>query len=46
MKTANFIALLGALLLTGVEVLIMDYDARQRVVLYQAEAVAALAARG
>jgi hypothetical protein len=39
-------ALLVALLLTAAEFLVMDYDARQRVVLYQAEATLALAARG
>jgi hypothetical protein len=44
MKTTNFVALLAALLLTAAEFLIMDYDARQRVVLYQAEAAAAVAA--
>jgi hypothetical protein len=44
MKTANFVALFAALLLTAAEFLVMDYDARQRVVLYQSEAVAALAA--
>jgi cell division protein FtsL len=46
MKIANVVALLAALLLTAVEVLVMDYDARQRVALYQAEAASALAARG
>jgi hypothetical protein len=45
MKTTNVVALLAALLLTAAEFLIMDYDARQRVVLYQAEAATALAAR-
>jgi hypothetical protein len=45
MKTINFVALLAALLLTAAEFLVMDYDARQRVVLYQAEAATAFAAR-
>ena len=38
--------LLAALLLTVAEVLVFEYDARQNVVLYQAEAASALAARG
>jgi len=46
MKAANLIALLAALLLTAAEFLVMEYDARQRVVLYQAEAARALAPRG
>jgi hypothetical protein len=44
MKTTNVVALLAALLLTAAEFLVMDYDARQRVALYQAEAAAAVAA--
>jgi len=46
MKITKLLALLAALLLTAAEVLVMDYDARQNVVLYQAEAARALAARG
>jgi len=45
MKTANFVALFVAVLLTAAEFLVMDYDARQRVVLHQAEALATLAVR-
>jgi hypothetical protein len=40
------IARLAALLLTVAEFLVFEYDARQNVVLYQAEAASALAARG
>lgn len=46
MKVINFVALLGALLLTAGEFLIIQHDARQHVVRYQAEAAAALSARG
>jgi cell division protein FtsL len=46
MKITNLLALLAALLLTAAEVLVMDYDARQNVALYQAEAARVLAARG
>jgi len=46
MKIPNLLALLAALVLTAAEVLVMDYDARQNVALYQAEAARALAARG
>jgi len=50
MKVTNLVALLAALLLTAAEILVFEYDARQNVVLYQAEAQAeaasALAARG
>jgi len=42
MKVANFFALLAALLLTVGEFLVIDYDARQQVVRYQAEAASAL----
>jgi hypothetical protein len=45
MKTANFVALVVGLLLTAAEFLVLDYDARQRVALYQAEVTTALAAR-
>jgi len=45
MKVANFFALLAALLLPAGEFLVIDYDARQQVVRYQAEAASALAAR-
>ena len=45
MKVTNLVALLAALLLTAGEFLVMDYDARQHVVRYQAQAVSALAAR-
>jgi hypothetical protein len=45
MKVTNLVALLAALLLTAAEFLVMEYDARQRVVLYQAEAARTLAAR-
>ena len=46
MKVTNLVALLAALLLTAAEFLVFEYDARQNVVLYQAEAASALAARG
>jgi hypothetical protein len=46
MKVTNLVALLAAVLLTVAEFLVFEYDARQRVVLYQAEAASALAARG
>jgi hypothetical protein len=46
MKVTNLVALLAALLLTVAEFLVFEYDARQNVVLYQAEAASALAARG
>ena len=46
MKVTNLVALLAALLLTATEFLIFEYDARQNVALYQAEAVSALAALG
>ena len=46
MKVTNLVALLAALLLTAAECLVFEYDARQNVVLYQAEAASALAARG
>jgi hypothetical protein len=46
MKVTNLVALFAALLLTVAEVLVFEYDAQQNVVLYQAEAAAALAARG
>ena len=45
MKTSNFVALAVGLLLTAAEFLVMDYDARQRAALYQAEVTATLAAR-
>ena len=45
MKVTNLVALLAALLLTAGEFLVMDYDAQQHVVRYQAEAIRALAAR-
>jgi cell division protein FtsL len=45
MKATHFVALFAALLLTATEFLVMDYDARQRAVQYQAEAASALAAR-
>jgi hypothetical protein len=45
MKVTNLVALLAALLLTAGEFLVMQYDARQHVVRYQAEAIGALAAR-
>jgi hypothetical protein len=45
MKVTNLVALLAAVLLTAAEFLVFEYDARQNVALYQAEA-AALAARG
>ena len=45
MKTTNVVALLCALLLTAAEFLVIDYDTRQRVVLFQAEAATAVAAR-
>jgi len=45
LTTANLVALLAALLLTAGEVLIMQYDAQQRVVRYQAE-IHAAAERG
>jgi hypothetical protein len=45
MKVTNLVALLAALLLTAGEFLVMDYDARQHVVRYQAEAISALEAR-
>jgi hypothetical protein len=45
MKVTNLVALLAALLLTAAEFLVFEYDARQNVALYQAEA-SALAARG
>jgi hypothetical protein len=41
MNTMKFVAILAALLLTSVEVLVIDYDARQRAVQYHAEAEAA-----
>jgi cell division protein FtsL len=43
MKTT--VALLVALLLTATEFLVMDYDTRQRVALYQAQAATVLGAR-
>jgi hypothetical protein len=43
MKVTNLVALLAALLLTVAEFLVFEYDARQNVVLYQAEAASALA---
>ncbi len=46
MKVTNLVALLAALLLTAAEFLVFEYDARHNVVLYQAEAASALAARG
>ena len=46
MKVTNLVALFAALLLTVAEVLVFEYDARQNVVLYRAEAASALAARG
>jgi hypothetical protein len=46
MKVTNLVALFAALLLTVAEVLAFEYDARHNVVLYQAEAAGALAARG
>ena len=46
MKVTNLVALFAALLLTVAEVLVFEYDARQNVVLYQAEAASALAVRG
>jgi hypothetical protein len=46
MKVTNLVALFAALLLTVAEVLVFEYDARQNVALYQAEAASALAARG
>jgi hypothetical protein len=46
MKVTNLVALFAALLLTVAEVLVFEYDARQNVVLYQAEAASALAGRG
>jgi hypothetical protein len=46
MKVTNLVALFAALLLTVAEVLVFEYDARQNVVLHQAEAASALAARG
>jgi cell division protein FtsL len=39
------VALFAALLLTAAEFLVMDYDTRQRVVLYQAQAPTAIAVR-
>jgi hypothetical protein len=45
MKVTNVVALFGALLLTAAEFLVMDYDARERVVHYQAEAASAIAAQ-
>ena len=46
MKVTNLVALLAALLLTVAEFLVFEYDARQNVALYQAEAASALATRG
>jgi hypothetical protein len=46
MKVTNLVALLGALLLTAAEFLVIEYDARQNVVLYQAEAARTLATHG
>ena len=46
MKVTNLVALPAALLLTVAEFLVFEYDARQNVALYQAEAARALAARG
>ncbi len=44
MKAINLTALLAALLLTAGEFLIIQYDARQHVVRYQAEAASVRAA--
>jgi cell division protein FtsL len=41
LTTANFVALLVALVLTAGEVLVVQYDEHQRVVQYQAETSAA-----
>jgi hypothetical protein len=46
MKVFNLTALLAALLLTVGEFLIIEYDARQHVVRYQAEAASVRAAHG
>jgi hypothetical protein len=43
--TTKFVALLAALLLTVAEFLVIEYDAQQHVVRYQAE-VASAAAQG
>jgi hypothetical protein len=45
MKATHVVALFAALLLTATEFLVMDYDARQRAVQYQAQATSAIAAR-
>ena len=45
MNTTKIVAMLAAVLLTAAEYLVLDYDAQQRVVTYQAE-VNALAQRG
>jgi len=46
MKVTNLVALLAAVLLTVAEFLVFEYDSRQNVALYQAEAASVLAARG
>ena len=45
MNTTKIVAMLAAVLLTGAEFLVLDYDAQQRAVDYQAE-VSALAQGG
>jgi len=40
MNTTKIVAMLAAVLLTTAEFLVLDYDAQQRVVAYQAEASA------
>ena len=45
MKATHVVALFAALLLTATEFLVMDYDARQRAVQYEAQATSAVAAR-
>ncbi|MGB9333185.1 MAG: hypothetical protein WCB10_20655 [Steroidobacteraceae bacterium] len=45
MKATNVVALFAALLLTATAFLVIDYDARQRAVQYQAEAASALLTR-
>jgi hypothetical protein len=45
MNTTKIVAMLAAVLLTGAEFLVLDYDAQQRAVAYQAE-VSALAQGG
>jgi hypothetical protein len=45
MNTTKIVAMLAAVLLTAAEFLVLDYDARQRVAVYQSEA-SALAQRG